>query len=109
MTAADGIGQLVERGGPWTLLAITFIVIAKLYADLREERTKRIEEKDARIADAQAYAMKIVEGQKEVATISANLGKVADAQEAERDERERAQRELAFQHMQTGPIRPIKR
>lgn len=104
-------GEIAATGVVGALLVLAIIAIIKLYYDLKDERQKRLDEKDARIEDAKTYAALVAEGQKEIGIIAANLGKVAEAQEKERDERLRLERELQFhrERLATSPeeMRPV--
>ena len=99
--------QLASTGLVGTLLVLSLVAlykrdgvhkteIEKKDAELKAERDARLEEKGARIADARDYAERLNLSQKEVTIIASSLGKVAEAQEREREDRDRLERELRF-------------
>ena len=101
--------EVAATGVVGALLVLAIIAIIKLYYELKEERQKRLDEKDARIVDAKTYASLLSESQKEIAVITGNLGRVAEVLENEREERLRLERELQFRERHTAPeeVRPL--
>lgn len=108
MDPTDATNKIAATGVVGACLILAIIAIVKMYYDLKAERQSRLDEKDARIEDALKYASLLNASQKEISTISSNLGKVAEAQENEREERERLQRELQFRDRQLERHTPVE-